>query len=275
MPATTRLARATASSYASSGSWRSDATSARTPTPGRPAPPGRLRVREPPAPRGLGPRFGWTDLAPRSGSAYDFGGWQVPRAGIHQGGLRMIRVALAAAAVLAALGSVAASARADDACSGGVCSAPSSSREVQSAVDQYLSSARADASLVGGPGSAGYDGGFWIRGGTFLLKINLTIQARWEGFDWDDTDIEPSPGGDLSGFSLPRTTLKFSGDATCDVHYYAELEFGHHGFWFQNENGLQSLTTELWAINNPEVIAGKGPELEQFADYGIAREVWI
>ena len=110
-------------------------------------------------------------------------------------------------------------------------SAPST-REIQSAVDAYLASGTADASLVGGPGQAGYDGGFWIRGGTFLLKINLTLQARYEYFDWDDSEVEPSPGGDLSGFSLPRATLKFSGDATCDVHYYAELEFGHEGNWF-------------------------------------------
>src|SRR5262245_52896980 len=102
-----------------------------------------------------------------------------------------------------------------------------SAREIQSAVDAYLGSARADASLVGGPGAAGYDGGFWIRGGTFLLKINLTIQTRYETFRWDDEGDEPTPGGDLSGFSLPRVTLKFSGDATCDVHYYVELEFGH------------------------------------------------
>ena len=88
-------------------------------------------------------------------------------------------------------------------------SAPST-REIQSAVDAYLASGTADASLVGGPGQAGYDGGFWIRGGTFLLKINLTLQARYEYFDWDDKEWEPSPGGDLSGFSLPRATLKFS-----------------------------------------------------------------
>src|SRR5262245_15044443 len=105
-----------------------------------------------------------------------------------------------------------------------------SAREIQTAVDSYLAPASADSTLVGGPGSAGYDGGFWIRGGSFLLKINLTLQTRWEGFDWDDTEFERTPGGDLSGFSLPRVTLKFSGDATCDVHYYAELEFGHAGF---------------------------------------------
>ena len=54
-----------------------------------------------------------------------------------------------------------------------------SARAVQSSVDAYLATAEADASLVGGCGSAGYDGGFWIRGGSFLMKINLTIQTRY------------------------------------------------------------------------------------------------
>jgi opacity protein-like surface antigen len=114
-----------------------------------------------------------------------------------------------------------------------------SAREIQSSVDAYLATAKqADASLVGGGGSAGYDGGFWIRGGSFLLKINLTIQTRYEAFRWDDESNEPSPGGDLSGFSLPRVTLKFSGDATCDIHYYAELEFGHAGNLFATQGPL-------------------------------------
>src|SRR5262245_35294667 len=102
-----------------------------------------------------------------------------------------------------------------------------SAREIQSSVDAYLASGKADSTLVGGPGSAGYDGGFWIRGGSFLLKINLTLQTRWEGFHWDDDANAASPGGDLSGFSLPRATLRFSGDASCNIHYYAQLEFGH------------------------------------------------
>lgn len=113
--------------------------------------------------------------------------------------------------------------------------ADSTSREVQSAVDAYLATAEPDAGLAGGAGQAGYDEGFWIRGGSFLLKINLLLQTRWEGFDWDDTAFEPSPGGDLSGFSLPRAVLAFSGDATCSVHYYAELEFGHEGSLGDNE----------------------------------------
>ena len=69
-----------------------------------------------------------------------------------------------------------------------------SAREIQSSVDAYLASAKADATLVGGPGSAGYDGGFWIRGGSFLLKTNLTLQTRYEYFDWNDRNAEPCSG---------------------------------------------------------------------------------
>jgi hypothetical protein len=145
-----------------------------------------------------------------------------------------MRTAWFAAGLVAVSAAWAAPALAQD-CEGGACRiergvadevAPSST-QIRSSVDAYLGATRADASLVGGPGSAGYDGGFWIRGGMFLMKINLTIQARYEAFRWDDEEQEPSPGGDLSGFSIPRVTLKFSGDATCNVHYYVELEFGH------------------------------------------------
>src|SRR5436190_922996 len=130
-----------------------------------------------------------------------------------------------------------------------------SSREVQSAVDAYLATSQPNAALVGGPGSAGYDGGFWIRGGSFLLKINLTIQTRFEAFRWDKEADEPSPGGDLSGFSLPRVTLKLSGDATCDVHYYAELEFGHAGSLFGSFRPL---------ARTPAATIGQGPNAASF-----------
>jgi hypothetical protein len=108
-----------------------------------------------------------------------------------------------------------------------------SARDIQSAVDGYLQGGE-EARLVGGPGSAGYDGGFWIRGGDFSLKINLTLQARYEAFDFDDSSLQESStgfftGGDLSGFSLPRATLKLSGTAPCNICYYMELEFGHWG----------------------------------------------
>jgi hypothetical protein len=182
---------------------------------------------------------------------------------------------------VAALGcGLAAPALADDTCEGGMCALPAviaapaapSAREIQSAVDAYLAPSKSDASLVGGPGQAGYDGGFWIRGGSFLLKINLTIQTRFEYFDWDDTDSEPSPGGDLSGFSLPRLTLKLSGDVLCDMHYYAELEFGHSGGWFDNEELDDSDGASLFEDN---WIGGFKTFPFQDVDFGIAREAWI
>ena len=88
-------------------------------------------------------------------------------------------------------------------------------------MDSYLASNDQDANLVGGPGSAGYDEGFWIKGGDFSLKINLTLQARYEAWLWDDSQkalLATNPPFDTavrasSGFSLPRATLKFSGTA--------------------------------------------------------------
>jgi hypothetical protein len=100
-------------------------------------------------------------------------------------------------------------------------------REIRRAVDAYLGDDRADVSLVGGPGDAGYDGSFWVRAGSTTLRTGLVFQTRWEGFDWDDTDVEASPGGDLSGFSLPRVTWWLGGEADCGIAWYAELEFGH------------------------------------------------
>ena len=152
-----------------------------------------------------------------------------------------------------------------------------SAREIQSSVDAYLASAKADASLVGGPGSAGYDGGFWIRGGSFLLKINLTLQTRYEDFDWNDRSAEPQPGGDLSGFSLPRVTLKFSGDATCDIHYYAELEFGHAGSFFDNEQqpgGARSTSSPTSSSRQTRARPGRAPDLGRRLRHRCARR-WI
>ncbi|MCB9826118.1 MAG: hypothetical protein H6805_09885 [Planctomycetes bacterium] len=132
----------------------------------------------------------------------------------------------------------------------GVSAAPAladgSARDVQAALDSYLAHDTADVALVGGPGSAGYDNGFWIRGGDFLLRANVTLQARFEAFDHDETQppetsggggilmtaqqaLPTDFGGDLSGFSLPRATLKLSGEAPCNIRWYMELEFGHFG----------------------------------------------
>ena len=71
-----------------------------------------------------------------------------------------------------------------------------SARDIQAAVDSYLASSDQDANLVGGPGSAGYDQGFWIKGGDFSLKINLTLQARYEAFLFDSAvKANAVPGG--------------------------------------------------------------------------------
>jgi hypothetical protein len=187
--------------------------------------------------------------------------------------------AFAAAAALAAF---AAPARADDSLEQRMAAAEqqlaaqstASAREIQSSVDAYLASAKADATLVGGPGSAGYDGGFWIRGGTFLLKTNLTLQTRYEYFDWNTRSDEARPGGDLSGFSLPRVTLKLSGDATCDVHYYTELEFGHAGSPFGSTGESQAELTD-WSSNliPAQQIAPTTATSEQL--FGLCREAWI
>jgi len=161
------------------------------------------------------------------------------------------------------------------------------SRDVQSAVDAYLAAASTDATLVGGPGSAGYDAGFWIRGGDLLLRANLTLQARYEWFDYDSEEEGalatfvvpgaipppggepvdeivsiPWPGGDLSGFSMPRATLKLSGEVPCRLAFYAELEFGDPG-WF------------LWTPVHTLVQGYPGPFLNQLYDYDVLREAWI
>jgi len=135
-----------------------------------------------------------------------------------------------------------------------------SARDIQAAVDSYLAGSEQDANLVGGPGSAGYDQGFWIKGGDFSLKINLTLQTRYEAWIWDD-DAKPTNrngGSALSGFSLPRATLKFSGTAPCNISYYMELEYGHFGDDAINRQGGNNL----------------GP-LNQSQNYDNTREAWI
>lgn len=170
--------------------------------------------------------------------------------------------------------------------------ADTSAREIQQAVDGYVGSRQADASLVGGSGSAGYDRGFMIRGGDFELRINLTLQARFEAYDWDQ--VEPGVtaggglgGGDLSGFSLPRATLKFSGKAPCSTCYYMELEFGH---WGRDLLGNRNATTPPFnngfptgpAANNNLATGNLGPTQYgatpvdfQSNNFDNTREAWI
>jgi hypothetical protein len=164
--------------------------------------------------------------------------------------------------------------------------ADANSRDIQSAVDGYLAGQTADASLVGGPGSAGYDSGFWIRGGDFSLKINLTLQARYEAFDWDSGEpgvtaggFNQTAGGDLSGFSLPRALVKFSGTAPCNTSYYVELDFGHFGSDLYEPNtqtGPQGGAPGVPSFN----VANLGPTYYTAGDYQSrnyenTREAWI
>jgi hypothetical protein len=151
-----------------------------------------------------------------------------------------------------------------------------SSRDVQTAVDSYMATGSDDTSLVGGTGSAGYDSGFWIRGGDFLLRINATLQARYEAWQWDeDGDARNANGaevwaGDTSGFSLPRATLKFSGEAPCNIRYYIELEFGHFG---RNvvERGREFGPTSSSSQAANDNLGG----VDQSNNFDNTREAWI
>jgi hypothetical protein len=140
-----------------------------------------------------------------------------------------------------------------------------SARDIQAAVDSYLASNQQDANLVGGPGSAGYDQGFWIKGGDFSLKINLTLQARYEAWIWDSSQkaglgAGAGTAGSTSGFSLPRATLKFSGTAPCNISYYMELEFGHYG---------QDV------LDRPNAAVPQLGPLNQSYNFDNTREAWI
>ncbi len=152
--------------------------------------------------------------------------------------------------------------------------------DIDTAVSNYLASAQSDASLVGGTGSAGYDSGFWIRGGDFTLRINLTLQARYEIFKFDKDEqlgfrgttanqrigAGLPGGGDLSGFSLPRSILKFSGTAPCNVRYYVEMDFGHHG---------GSLYGLPWTYAGYLAQFNGAMWLNNWYQYSNTREAWI
>ena len=177
-----------------------------------------------------------------------------------------MRFLLTTLLAVALLGLVTTSALADD---------YTSDRDIQAAVDSYLATGGEDASLVGGPGSAGYDAGFYIRGGDFLLRINATIQARFEAWDWDDEDDaanfsqQAQWAGDTSGFSLPRATLKFSGEAPCNIRYYLELEFGHFGRDVVEEE------ESIWSGKSGAPLGAGFGFFGQTRNYDNTREAWI
>ncbi|MCB9826117.1 MAG: hypothetical protein H6805_09880 [Planctomycetes bacterium] len=127
--------------------------------------------------------------------------------------------------------------------------ADGSARDVQAALDSYLAHDTADVALVGGPGSAGYDNGFWIRGGDFLLRADITLQRFREPPDWKQShaargSVEAAGSCAKQAHSLsdttdfgerdirllsPRATLKLSGERPAAMRWYMELgsAFGH------------------------------------------------
>lgn len=74
-------------------------------------------------------------------------------------------------------------------------------------------------------GSAGYDNGFFIRQGDFVLKPGLHLQVR------NVTDIRQNAKNDdatstTNGFELRRARIDFAGNAfTPDLSYYLQIEF--------------------------------------------------
>lgn len=87
--------------------------------------------------------------------------------------------------------------------------------------DDAKDGAPAEKALAAKPGLAvtgGAGGGYGGRksmkgrgGGAAKSKGGEDKKAdadRFEGFDWDDAGAEAGPGGDLSGFSMPRTVLR-------------------------------------------------------------------
>lgn len=100
--------------------------------------------------------------------------------------------------------------------------------------DDAKDASPAEKGLALKPGtSGGAGGGYGGRksmrasgGGAAKSKGGADKKAdadRFEGFDWDDAGAEPSSGGDLSGYSLPRATLGLElaqGDAPANGALY-------------------------------------------------------
>src|SRR5205085_131093 len=99
------------------------------------------------------------------------------------------------------------------------------------------------------------------------LTIGTTIQARYEVFRWSDESAEPSPGGDLSGFSLPRATIRLDGALEC-LRAHASLEFGHSGSLADDPLNQVSFAEELAFGFQPGTPRGR-------IDYGTVREAWL
>lgn len=175
-----------------------------------------------------------------------------------------MRTALVVAAVLTTLPRLVAAAPPIDV-------APSS-RDVAKAIDAFLGPAEAPALAAPAEAVGGFDGGFWLAGGGRRLLANLTLQARYEAFLVRSRDARPRPGGQLSGFSLPRATLRLATESTCDVRGFLALEFGHPGDWFDNSVSATSFAADLASGAVPDLGA---PNAAAPVDFGVCREAWV
>ena len=186
--------------------------------------------------------------------------------GAHSSRDRVARC-LAGIAVLVALYAGATTAFADDKIQNDPF--PSSPREIQAAVQSYLqqSPCAAPVESLLGADAGFFHLGFMTAGPQAGLTIGTTIQTRFEAFRWRDGSAEPSPGGDLSGFSLPRATLRLDGTLGC-AWAHASLEFGHPGSLADNEVNQISFAEELAFGFQPGATRDR-------IDYGIVREAWL
>ncbi len=124
--------------------------------------------------------------------------------------------------------------------------------DVRVAVRDAVAASHADGLLS--DGLAGYDSGFLIRGREFSARINLTLRTRFEAYRYANT-APSGPNGNLSGFALPRATLKLSGAAPCNTRWYTQLEFGHFGRdaieqrLAVTQSRTPSATSQTWNFN--------------------------
>ena len=104
-----------------------------------------------------------------------------------------------------------------------------SADEVRAIVADMMADAETRSSLLQTGGAAGYDEGFFIRGGggEFELRVNGLVQFRYVMNFLDDNNTDADFE---SGFDATRTELSFSGHAGAEnIFYRIQGDFGDRG----------------------------------------------
>ena len=151
-------------------------------------------------------------------------------------------------------------------------SAPSA-REIQSRWTPTSPRRRPTRRWSAARGSAGYDGGFWIRGGSFLLKINLTLQTRYEYFDWDDNGDRAQPGRRPLGLLAPARDAEVLGRRDLRHPLLRRARVRPRRLVFDNVDGDRARSPAT--LHGDLGTARAASSRRDGADYGIAREAWI